>query len=129
VRGYVAVEDVGVAVNPLVVDGQIHGGITQGLAQALYEEALYDAQGNLVTGSLVDYLVPGAPDVPPFDTDRTETPSPRNPLGAKGAGEAGTIGATPAVVNSVVDALRPYGVTDIRMPCTPERVWRAVSSP
>jgi carbon-monoxide dehydrogenase large subunit len=129
VRGYVAVEDVGVAVNPLVVDGQIHGGITQGLAQALYEEALYDAQGNLVTGSMVDYLVPGAPDVPPFDTDRTETPSPRNPLGAKGAGEAGTIGATPAVVNSVVDALRPYGVTDIRMPCTPERVWRAVSSP
>jgi carbon-monoxide dehydrogenase large subunit len=128
VRSYVAVEDVGVVVNPLVVDGQIHGGVTQGLAQALYEEAVYDEQGNLVTGSMVDYLVPGAPDVPPFHTDRTETPSPRNPLGAKGAGEAGTIGATPAVVNSVVDALRQYGVTDLRMPCTPERVWRAVNA-
>jgi carbon-monoxide dehydrogenase large subunit len=128
VRSYVAVEDVGIVVNPLVVDGQIHGGVTQGLAQALYEEAVYDEQGNLVTGSMVDYLVPGAPDVPPFHTDRTETPSPQNPLGAKGAGEAGTIGATPAVVNSVVDALRQYGVTDLRMPCTPERVWRAVNA-
>jgi carbon-monoxide dehydrogenase large subunit len=99
--------------------------VTQGLAQALYEEAVYDAGGNLVTGSLVDYLVPSAADVPPYVTDRTETPATTNPLGVKGAGEAGTIGATPAVVNAVVDALRPYGVTDIRMPCTPERVWQA----
>ena len=126
VRSYVAVDDVGRVVNPLIVDGQIHGGVTQALAQALYEEAVYDAGGNLVTGSMVDYLLPAAPDVPPFTTDRTETPSPTNPMGAKGAGEAGTIAATPAVVNAVVDALRPFGVTDVQMPCTPERVWRAI---
>jgi carbon-monoxide dehydrogenase large subunit len=126
VRAYVAVDDVGKAVNPLIVDGQVHGGVTQGLAQALYEEAVYDGEGNLVTGSLVDYLVPSAADVPPYVTDLTETPATTNPLGAKAAGEAGTIGSTPAVVNAVVDALRPYGVTDVRMPCTPERVWRAI---
>ena len=125
VRSYVAVDDVGTVINPMIVDGQVHGGVTQGLAQALYEEAVYDGGGNLVTGSLVDYLVPSAADVPPYVTDRTETPATTNPLGVKGAGEAGTIGATPAVVNAVVDALRPYGVTDVRMPCTPERVWRA----
>ena len=119
VRSYVAVDDVGTVINPMIVDGQVHGGVTQGLAQALYEEAVYDAGGNLVTGSLVDYLVPSAADVPPYVTDRTETPATTNPLGVKGAGEAGTIGSTPAVVNAVVDALRPYGVTDIRMPCTP----------
>jgi carbon-monoxide dehydrogenase large subunit len=126
VRAYVAVDDVGRVVNPLIVDGQIHGGIAQGIGQALYEEAVYDPAGNLVTGSLADYLAPGPPDVPSFFTDRTETLATTNPLGAKGAGEAGTIGATPAVVNAVVDALRPFGVTDVRMPCTPERVWRAV---
>jgi carbon-monoxide dehydrogenase large subunit len=126
VRSFVAVDDVGVAVNPMIVEGQIHGGITQGLAQALYEQAVYDAGGNLVTGSLVDYLVPSAADVPAYVTDRTETPATTNPLGAKGAGEAGAIGSTPAVVNAVVDALRPYGVTDVPMPCTPERVWRAI---
>jgi carbon-monoxide dehydrogenase large subunit len=126
VRSYVAVDDVGTVVNPLIVDGQIHGGVTQGMAQALYEEAAYDGEGNLVTGSMVDYLVPSAADVPPYITDRTETPATTNPLGAKGAGEAGTIASTPAVVNAVVDALRPYGVTDVRMPCTPERVWRAI---
>jgi carbon-monoxide dehydrogenase large subunit len=126
VRSYVAVEDVGRVVNPLIVEGQVHGGVTQGLAQALYEEAVYDGDGNLVTGSMVDYLVPSAADVPSYVTDRTETPATTNPLGAKGAGEAGTIGSTPAVVNAVVDALRAYGVTDIRMPCTPERVWRAI---
>jgi carbon-monoxide dehydrogenase large subunit len=122
----VAVDDVGTVINPLIVEGQVHGGVTQGLAQALYEEAVYDGQGNLVTGSLVDYLVPSAADVPSYVTDRTETPATTNPLGVKGAGESGTIGATPAVVNAVVDALRPYGVTDVRMPCTPERVWRAI---
>jgi carbon-monoxide dehydrogenase large subunit len=126
VRSYVAVDDVGRAVNPLIVEGQIHGGVTQGLAQALYEEAVYDADGNLVTGSLVDYLVPSAADTPRYITDRTETLATTNPLGAKGAGEAGTIASTPAVVNAVVDALRPYGVSDVPMPCTPERVWRAM---
>jgi carbon-monoxide dehydrogenase large subunit len=113
VRSYVAVDDVGTVVNPLIVDGQIHGGVTQGLAQALYEEAVFDAGGNLVTGSMVDYLVPGAPAVPPYVTDRTETPATTNPMGVKGAGEAGTIASTPAVVNAVVDALRPFGVTDV----------------
>ena len=126
VRSYVAVDDVGKAINPMIVEGQIHGGVTQGLAQALYEEAVYDGEGNLVTGSLVDYLVPSAADVPSYVTDRTETLATTNPLGAKGAGEAGTIASTPAVVNAVVDALRPFGVTDVRMPCTPERVWRAI---
>ncbi len=127
VRSYVAVDDVGKVINPMIVDGQIHGGVTQGMAQALYEEAVYDGEGNLVTGSLVDYLVPSAADVLSFVTDRTETPATTNPLGVKGAGEAGAIASTPAVVNAVLDALRPYGVTDIAMPCTPERVWRSIS--
>jgi len=99
VRSYVAVDDVGTVINPMIVDGQVHGGVPQGLAQALYEEAVYDAGGNLVTGSMVDYLVPSAADVPPYVTDRTGTPATTNPLGVKGAGEAGTIGSTPAVVN------------------------------
>jgi carbon-monoxide dehydrogenase large subunit len=126
VRSYVAVDDVGTVVNPMIVEGQIHGGVTQGLAQALYEQAVYDDAGNLVTGSLVDYLVPSAADVLPYVTDRTETPATTNPLGAKGAGEAGATASTPAVVNAVVDALRPYRITDVPMPCTPERVWRAI---
>jgi carbon-monoxide dehydrogenase large subunit len=104
----------------------VHGGIAQAIGQALYEEAVYDAEGNLVTGTMVDYLVPSAADLPTFTTDRTETPATTNPLGVKGVGETGTIGGTPAVVNAVVDALRPFGVTDMPMPCTPERVWRAV---
>jgi carbon-monoxide dehydrogenase large subunit len=127
VRKYVAVDDVGRVVNPLIVEGQVHGGIAQGMAQALFEEAIYDADGNLVTGTMVDYYVPAPPDLPEFTTDRTETPSTTNPLGVKGVGESGTIASTPAVVNAVVDALRPYGVTDVRMPCSPERVWRALS--
>ncbi len=126
IRSYVCVDDVGTVVNPLVVEGQVHGGVAQGIAQALYEHGMYDSDGNLTTGTLVDYLVPGAPDLPSFVTDRTETPSTTNPLGVKGVGEAGAIASTPAVVNAVVDALRPYGVTDIEMPCTPQRVWRAV---
>ena len=104
----------------------MHGGLAQGIAQALYEEAVYDAEGNLTTGSLVDYLVPAAPDLPHFDTGRTETPATSNPLGVKGVGEAGTIASTPAVINAVVDALRPFGINNIDMPCTPERVWRAI---
>ena len=126
IRKYVAVDDVGNVVNPLIVEGQVHGGIAQGVAQALYEEAVYDADGNLTTGSLVDYYVPSAADLPRWTTDRTETPATSNPLGVKGVGEAGTIASTPAVVNAVVDALRWRGVTDVQMPCSPERVWRAL---
>jgi carbon-monoxide dehydrogenase large subunit len=126
IRKYVAVDDVGNVVNPLIVEGQVHGGIAQGVAQALYEEAVYDADGNLTTGSLVDYYVPSAADLPRWTTDRTETPATSNPLGVKGVGEAGTIASTPAVVNAVVDALRPHGINDVRMPCSPERVWRAL---
>jgi carbon-monoxide dehydrogenase large subunit len=126
IRSYVAVDDVGVVVNPLIVDGQVHGGLAQGIAQALYEEAAYDSSGNLITASLADYLIPSAADLPSFTTARTTTPSTLNPLGVKGVGEAGTIASTPAVVNAIVDALRPFGVTDVPMPCTPERVWRAI---
>jgi carbon-monoxide dehydrogenase large subunit len=127
IRSYVAVDDVGVVVNPLIVEGQVHGGIAQGVAQALYEEAAYDSSGNLVTASLADYLIPSAADLPSFTTARTTTPSTTNPLGVKGVGEAGTIASTPAVVNAIVDALRPFGVSDVPMPCTPERVWRAIN--
>jgi carbon-monoxide dehydrogenase large subunit len=127
-KQYVAVDDVGKVVNPLVVEGQVHGGVTQGIAQALFEGAVYDAEGNLVTGTMVDYLVPSAADLPSFTTDRTETPSTTNPLGVKGVGEAGTIASTPAVVNAVVDALRPRGVNDVEMPCTPLHVWQAMEA-
>jgi carbon-monoxide dehydrogenase large subunit len=126
IRSYVAVDDVGKVVNPMIVDGQVHGGVAQGIAQALFEEAVYDADGNLVTGTMVDYLVPTAVDLPSFVTDRTETPATTNPLGVKGVGEAGTIASTPAVVNAVVDAVRQFGVPDVQMPCSPERVWRAI---
>jgi carbon-monoxide dehydrogenase large subunit len=110
----------------MIVDGQVHGGIAQGVAQALFEEAVYDDDGNLVTGSLLNYLVPTAAELPSFEVDRTETPSPTNPLGVKGVGETGTIASPAAVMNAVVDALQPYGVEDIPMPATPERVWRAI---
>jgi carbon-monoxide dehydrogenase large subunit len=126
IRKYVCVDDIGSVVNPLIVEGQVHGGLAQGIAQALYEEAIYDGDGNLTTGTFVDYLLPSASDLPEFTTDRTETPAPGHPLGAKGVGEAGTIASTPAVVNAVVDALRQFGVEDVRMPMTPERVWRAI---
>jgi len=126
IRSYVAVDDVGKVINPVIVEGQVHGGIAQGIAQALYEEGVYDDEGNLTTTTLADYLVPSAADLPSYVTDRTETPSTTNPLGVKGVGEAGTIASTPAVVNAIVDALRPLGIRDITMPCTPERVWRAI---
>ncbi|TDD80961.1 xanthine dehydrogenase family protein molybdopterin-binding subunit [Actinomadura darangshiensis] len=125
-RKYVAVDDVGKVVNPLIVEGQVHGGLAQGIAQALYEEAVYDADGNLTTTTMADYLIPSAADLPSFTTDRTETPATSNPMGVKGVGEAGTIASTPAVVNAIVDALRPHGVHDVPMPCSPERVWRAM---
>ncbi|HUJ05816.1 MAG TPA: xanthine dehydrogenase family protein molybdopterin-binding subunit [Streptosporangiaceae bacterium] len=127
IRSYVAVDDVGKVVNPLIVEGQVHGGIAQGIAQALYEEAVYDEAGNLLTTTLADYLVPSAADLPSYVTDRTESPA-ANRLGVKGVGEAGTIASTPAVVNAIVDALRPLGISDITMPCTPERVWRAIEA-
>ncbi|MGH3934406.1 MAG: xanthine dehydrogenase family protein molybdopterin-binding subunit [Pseudonocardiaceae bacterium] len=128
IRRYVCVDDVGAVLNPLIVEGQVHGGLAQGIAQALYEEAGYDAGGTLITATLADYLVPCAADLPHFTTDRTETPSTTNALGVKGVGEAGTIASTPAVVNAVLDAVRHFGVTDIEMPCSPQRVWRAVQS-
>ena len=123
---YVAVDDCGNQVNPMIVEGQIHGGIVQGVAQALWEEAVYDEDGNLVSASLVDYLVPSAAEVPSFETDHTVTPSPTNPMGVKGIGEAGTIGSTPAVINAICDALAPYGVHDIAMPASPQRIWQAL---
>jgi aerobic carbon-monoxide dehydrogenase large subunit len=125
---YVAVDDCGNQINPLIVEGQVHGGVVQGLAQALFEEAVYDSDGNLRTSNLADYLVPAASDVPSITTDHTVTPSPTNPLGVKGIGEAGTIGAAPAVVNAVVDALSGLGVKDIPMPASPQNVWKAIQS-
>ena len=122
-RKYVAVDDVGNVINPMIVEGQVHGGLVQGIAQALFEEAVYDDAGTLVTGSFVDYLVPSAADLPSFTTDRTETPATSNALGVKGVGEAGCIASTPAIVNGVIDALRHLGVTDMKMPCSPFRVW------
>ncbi len=123
---YVAVDDVGTVVNPVIVDGQVHGGITQGIATALYEEGAYDDEGNLQTANLLTYLVPSAAELPSYELDRTESPSPTNPLGVKGVGETGTIASAPAVVNAVLDAVSHLGVKDIQMPATPERVWRAI---
>ncbi|HEY6798855.1 MAG TPA: xanthine dehydrogenase family protein molybdopterin-binding subunit [Kineosporiaceae bacterium] len=128
IRSYVCVDDVGVAVNPLIVEGQVHGGLAQGVAQALYEEARYDESGTLITATFVDYTLPTAADLPNWTTDRTESPATTNPLGVKGVGEAGAIASTPAIVNAIVDALRPWGVDDIEMPCTPQRVWRAIQA-
>ncbi|MGH2533740.1 MAG: xanthine dehydrogenase family protein molybdopterin-binding subunit [Thermomicrobiales bacterium] len=127
VKRYVAVDDVGNVVNPLIVDGQIHGGIAQGLAQALYESAHYDENGQLLTGTLSDYAIPKASMVPTYELDRTVTLTPTNPMGVKGAGEAGTIASTPAVANAVVDAVSHLGIRHIDMPLTPERVWRAIN--
>lgn len=128
IRRYVAVDDCGNVINPLLVDGQIHGGIVQSIGQALFEEAVYDENGQLLTGELTDYAIPRAWDVPRFETARTVTPSPVNPMGIKGVGEAGTIAATPAIVNAVVDALRPLGVRDIQMPLKRERIWALFQS-
>ena len=125
---YVAVDDCGPAINPKLIDGQIHGGITHAIGQALYERIHYDDDGQLVTGTFVDYALPSAADVPSFETDRTETPSPVNSLGVKGVGEAGTIAASPAIVNAVIDALRPLGVDYIDMPLSPQNVWAKIES-
>jgi carbon-monoxide dehydrogenase large subunit len=127
IRSYVCVDDIGRVVNPLIVDGQVHGGLAQGIAQALYEEAVHDESGTLINASFSEYLVPSAADLPSFVTGRTETPATTNPLGVKGVGEAGTIASTPAVVNAVLDAVRHLGVRDIEMPCSPMRVWHAIN--
>ncbi|MCL6626256.1 xanthine dehydrogenase family protein molybdopterin-binding subunit [Alicyclobacillus shizuokensis] len=123
---YIAVDDCGRVINPMIAEGQVHGGIVQGIGQALWEGAVYDEQGQLVTGTLMDYAMPKARFFPNFETAFTETPSPHNPLGVKGIGETGTIAATPTVVNAVLDALAPFGVREIQMPLTPERVWRSI---
>jgi carbon-monoxide dehydrogenase large subunit len=123
---HVAVDDCGRILNPLIVTGQQHGGIAQGVAQALWEQFVYDADGNPLTTTLADYTMPSAAELPSFESSNTETPTPLNPLGAKGIGESGTIGSTPAVHNAVVDALSHLGVRHVDMPCTPERVWRAI---
>jgi carbon-monoxide dehydrogenase large subunit len=123
---YIAVDDCGNQVNPMIVEGQVHGGVVQGVAQALFEEAVYDEAGQLRTASLADYLVPSAAEVPSLELGSTVTPSPVTPMGVKGVGEAGTIGAAPAVINAIVDALAPLGVTDMPMPASPERVWRII---
>lgn len=126
-KRFIAVDDVGNVINPMIVDGQIHGGLAQGIGQALLEGIAYDENGQLITGSYMDYAMPRADDLPSFEIDRTVTPCPHNPLGVKGAGEAGCIGSTPAVVNAVMDALAPFGVIkNLEMPLTPQRVWRAM---
>jgi aerobic carbon-monoxide dehydrogenase large subunit len=128
VKRFIAVDDVGNVINPMIVDGQIHGGLAQGIGQALFEGTIYDENGQLLNGSYMDYCMPRADDLPAFEIDRKVTPCPHNPLGVKGAGEAGCIGSTPAVVNAVIDALWSAGhqVKDILMPLTPERVWKAM---
>ena len=125
---YVAIDDCGNQINPLIVEGQVHGGVIQGLAQALFEEAVYDEDGNLKTTTLAEYLVPAASDVPSITTGHTITPSPTNQLGVKGIGEAGTIGAAPAVINAIIDALSGLGVTSMAMPASPQTVWRTIQS-
>ncbi len=123
---YVAVDDVGRIINPMIVEGQIHGGLVQGIGQALWEGAEFDNQGQLVTGSFLDYTVPKARFFPKFETAHTETPSPHNPLGVKGVGETGAIASTPCIVNAVMDALRPFDIQDLPMPLTPQKVWQAI---
>jgi len=123
---YIAVDDAGNIINPMIVEGQVHGGIAHGIGQALYEGALYDDSGQLLNASMLDYCIPRADNMPFFETDHTITPCPHNPLGVKGIGEAGTIASTPAVVNAVMDALTDYGVKDLQMPLTPQRVWAAM---
>ncbi|MEL7061293.1 MAG: molybdopterin cofactor-binding domain-containing protein, partial [Acidobacteriota bacterium] len=123
---YLSVDDVGNVINPMIVDGQIHGGVAQGIGQALWEDATYDPSGQLLTGTMLDYALPRAHKLPPFETDRTVTPCPHNPLGVKGVGEAGTIASPAAVANAVVDALEPFGIRHLDMPLTAEKVWRAM---
>jgi carbon-monoxide dehydrogenase large subunit len=123
---YVAVDDVGKKINPMIVDGQLHGGIAQGVGQALWEGAVYDDNGQLLTGSMLDYALPRASWFPNIELDETVTPSPVNPIGVKGVGEAGAIASTAAVANAVIDALAPFGIKHLDMPYSAQTVWRAM---
>jgi carbon-monoxide dehydrogenase large subunit len=125
-KRYIAVDDCGPQINPVIVEGQIHGGIVQGIGQALYEGAVYDENGQLLTGTMMDYTMPRADQFPKFELDHTVTPSPHHPIGVKGIGETGTIASTPTIYNAVLDALRPFNVEQIEMPLTPARVWSAI---
>jgi carbon-monoxide dehydrogenase large subunit len=127
IRDYISVDDCGPRISPMIVAGQVHGGLAQGIAQALLEEVVYDAQGQLLSGSLMDYAIPRADLFPSFTLDKTETPTPLNPLGVKGIGEAATIGSTPAIANAVIDALAHLGVRHIDIPLRSEKVWRAAN--
>ena len=127
IRRFVAVDDCGVRINPMIVDGQIHGGLTMGIAPALFEEISYDADGNITGGNLMEYLVPTAMETPHWELGETVTPSPHHPIGAKGVGESATVGAPPAVVNAVVDALWHLGVRHVEIPMTPARVWNILN--
>jgi carbon-monoxide dehydrogenase large subunit len=126
IQRYVAVDDCGEQINPRIVEGQVHGGVAQGIGQARYEQTAYDEDGTLLTDSMLDYAVPRASHLPDIETESTVTPSPTNDLGVKGIGEAGTIAAPPAVVNAVCDALEPLGIDHVDMPLTAERVWKRI---
>ena len=123
VRRFVAIDDCGNVINPMIVQGQVHGGLTQGIAPAMYEELVYDDDGNILNGSFMDYLVPTAVESPSWETDHVVTPSPHHPLGAKGVAESPTVGAPPAIANAIIDALSPLGVTHMDIPITPYKVW------
>jgi carbon-monoxide dehydrogenase large subunit len=128
VAGYWVVDDVGRVINPALLYGQIQGGVAQGLGQVLLEDIRYDAEGQLLTGSFMDYAMPRAADLPFFEIESRPVPTKANPLGVKGAGEAGTVGALPAAVNAIIDALQPFGIRHLNMPLTPEKIWRAMRS-
>ena len=126
VRRFIAVDDCGVRINPMIVEGQVHGGLADGIGMALMENIAFDADGNCLGGSFMDYLLPTSLECPSWELGATVTPSPHHPIGAKGVGESATVGSPPAVVNAVIDALRPYGVRHADMPLTPAQVWRAI---
>ena len=125
-RRFIAVDDCGTRINPMIIEGQVHGGLTDGVGMALMEMIAFDEDGNCLGGSLMDYLIPTALEVPDWETGFTVTPSPHHPIGAKGVGESATVGSPPAIVNAVVDALKPFGVRHADMPLTPSRVWDAM---
>ena len=126
IQRYIAVDDVGKVINPMIVEGQIQGGIAQGVGQALWEHGVYDENGQLISGSLMDYAMPRADRLVTAEVGRVETPSPHNPLGVKGIGEASTIGSTPAIANAIMDALKPFGVRHIDLPLTSQKLWQSM---
>ena len=127
VRRFVAVDDCGVRINPMIVEGQIHGGLCDGVGMALMEVIAFDEEGNCLNGSFMDYLIPTALEVPDWELGETVTPSPHHPIGAKGVGESATVGSPPAIMNAIIDALEPYGVRHMDMPANPARVWDAMN--